>query len=392
MSRLSAIFVALSLGACGGKGFGSICDQIPAPAVCMQACDSQPGAPNTCPAGYHCSPDGKCDAQCTVGGGQCGDGYLCTPDGTCESTGNAGDAGPDSACPAVHFTPTKTTPSIELVLDRSGSMGDPNNNINGVSRYEVLHQALTGAMGAVTTAQAGVYFGAALFAGNQAPCLNLDGYTAPRALNNASVINQLIVDKPAGTRGSTPTADALTLVTADFATNPPPPGSPPIILLATDGAPNSCDGNGGTGPSIDATKAAYTAGIRTFIIGLAGLNEQYLQDIANAGTGSATGQTPNCPTCAPYYTADDTDSLVNAFNTIINGVLSCDLAISGMVDPATASSGIVTLNGMTLTYGTDWTIDPNGRLIHLIGNACTILKTTSNPVVDAAFACGSVLL
>lgn len=356
----------------------------------MQACDSQPGAPNTCPTGYHCSPDGKCDAQCTPGGSECGSGYLCTPDGTCESTGSPRDAGPDASCPAVHFTPTKTTPSIELVLDRSGSMIQ--NKINGVTRYEVLRNALTGAMGAVTASQAGVYFGAALFAGDQSPCLNLAGFTAPRVLNNAAAINTLINDHQPATNGSTPTADALLQVTADFAANPPPSGSPPIILLATDGAPNSCVGGGGTGPSIDATKAAYTAGIRTFIVGFAGLNTQYLQDIANAGTGAATGLTPNCPTCSPYYVASDPDSLVDAFNTIINGVLSCDLAITGMVDPATASTGVVTLNGMTLTYGTDWTIDPNGRIIHLIGNACTILKTTANPVVDAAFACGTVLL
>ena len=53
----------------------------------MQACDSQPGAPNTCPAGYHCTPDGHCDAECTAGGGQCGDGYTCTSDGNCQGSG-----------------------------------------------------------------------------------------------------------------------------------------------------------------------------------------------------------------------------------------------------------------------------------------------------------------
>lgn len=356
----------------------------------MQACDSQPGAPNTCPTGYHCSPDGKCDAQCTPGGSECGDGYRCTADGTCESTGNPGGGGPDANCPAVHFTPSKVTPSIELVLDRSGSMVD--NKIGSQTRYQVLHDALTGAMGAVTTSQGGVYFGAALYAGDQSPCLNLAGFTVPRAVNNASAIDTLIRDHQPVSGGSTPTADAITKVTADFAANPPPAGSPPIILLATDGAPNSCGGSGGTGPSINATQAAYSAGIRTFIIGLAGLNTQYLQDIANAGTGGATGRSPNCATCSPFYTANDPASLVAAFNSIIGGVLSCDLAISGQVDPATASSGTVTLNGMPLTYGTDWTIDPNGRTIHLLGNACNVLKTTPNPVVDAAFNCGSVLL
>ena len=54
-------------------------------------------------------------------------------------------------------------------------------------------------------------------------------------------------------------------------------------------------------------------------------------------------------------------------------------------------NGTVTLNGMTLTYGTDWTVDPNGMVIHLLGNACNTLKASSNPNVDASFPCGSVI-
>jgi hypothetical protein len=168
--------------------------------------------------------------------------------------------------------------------------------------------------------------------------------------------------------------------------NPPPTGSPPIILLATDGEPNNCSNGPDGGASVAAVKAAYTAGIRTFIIGLANLNTQFLQQIANAGEGVTSGQ-PN----AQYYTANSPQSLVTAFNSIINGVLSCDLAISGQVDPATAKNGTVTLNGMTLMYGTDWVVDPNGMVIHLLGNACNTLKNSTSPVVDASFPCGSVI-
>jgi hypothetical protein len=50
----------------------------------MTMCDPQPGAANTCPAGYHCAPDGYCDALCTPGGNECGDGYICTSDGRCQ--------------------------------------------------------------------------------------------------------------------------------------------------------------------------------------------------------------------------------------------------------------------------------------------------------------------
>jgi len=54
----------------------------------MTTCDATPGAPNTCPGGYHCTPDGKCDALCTPGGNECGDGYTCTSDGQCQAPGS----------------------------------------------------------------------------------------------------------------------------------------------------------------------------------------------------------------------------------------------------------------------------------------------------------------
>lgn len=279
-------------------------------------------------------------------------------------------------------------------------MGDPipgappNERVGG---YKTLRAALTGPTGAVTAAQANVYFGAALYAGDQLPCLNFAGYTAPRALNNAAAIDALIASHTPD--GHTPTGKAVELVTADFVAHPPPANSSPIILLATDGLPtdgnpaNACGADvKDNGPSIAAVTAAYTAGIRTFIIGLADLNPQFLQDIANVGAGKASGSAPNCPTCEPFYTANDTTSLTNALNSIISGVISCDLEISGKVDPAAANTGTVKLSGAQLVYGTDWTVDANGKTIHLLGAACRTLKTSPGATVDAEFPCGVVLL
>lgn len=88
-SRLALACLLLAAGgaaACGGDSpsHPSLCEtQVPAPPACMTACDPTPGAPVTCPGGYHCTPDGTCDAQCHPGGTECGDGYRCTPDGSC---------------------------------------------------------------------------------------------------------------------------------------------------------------------------------------------------------------------------------------------------------------------------------------------------------------------
>lgn len=119
MNRLHYAFLTAALalgGGCGPKEFGSLCDDpSSAPATCNEACDPLPGAANSCPSGWHCSPDGFCDAQCTASGGQCGDGYTCTADGSCVDDGTPGENGPDANCPAINFTPMPTTDRKSVV-------------------------------------------------------------------------------------------------------------------------------------------------------------------------------------------------------------------------------------------------------------------------------------
>ncbi|MBV8758579.1 MAG: VWA domain-containing protein [Deltaproteobacteria bacterium] len=293
------------------------------------------------------------------------------------NTGGGGGGGPDASCPAVHFMATQVTPSIQLLIDRSGSM-DTNLPNTNTSRYQAMHDALVGANGVVSSLQNKVYFGASLFSAD-APCPKL--YSQSRAMANASTIKTLIESQAPG--GNTPTAPSIDAVVADFAANPPPMGSPPVIVLATDGLPNSCNANDDTtAQTVVAAQHAYSAGIRVFVLGIAGVNDSFLRQVADAGVGMAN---------APYYTANSPAQLQSAFQQIIGGVVSCDLMISGNIDPNQASGGTVTLNGQTLMYGTDWTL-VGGNTIHLQGAACDRLKNSASPTVDASFPCGSVIL
>lgn len=389
MSLFRVAGLLLLFAACGGNNHNgqSVCqNQVPPPVECMTACDPAPGAANTCPTGYHCTPDGHCDALCTPGGDECGGGYHCSDDGNCVQNGDDGGVTIDMPCPAVVFTPMKTTPSVELVVDRSGSM---NGTDFPPTRFQAEVSALFGAGGAVTGNQANVFFGALMYAGDQ-PCPALNNLKTARALNNANAIQTLLTNNPP-INGSTPTADAVNAAVADYAAAPPPAGSPPYILLTTDGLPNSCSNGNDNGQSVNAAKAAFNAGIQLFILGLAGINDQFLQDMANAGQGLNTGQNPGCAQCAPFFTANDPAQLTAALNAIINGIVSCDLMLNGTIDDGQAASGTVTVNGMMLMFGTDWIL-VNGNIIRLVGAACDNFKNSTNPTVQATFPCGSVIL
>lgn len=388
MKRVCRILLAVSLAACGGKAGDNttLCDGTASePAACSQACDPSPNAPNTCPSGYHCNQAGVCDALCVIGDDRCPAGTKCSADGYCndDGTGIAGTV--DADCPAIHFTPTRVTPSIELVLDRSGSMAG--------TRYNSLKTALFDPTnGAIVNTQAQVYFGEMLFSGSQTPCtdgppgsLNITNFsTNGRVLNNATAMSTLTTSVP-GPSGSTPTSAALdTAATLFTGANAPPAGSPPIILLATDGEPNACDGSGDSGRSVSSTAQNYADGIRTYVIGIdQDVGKDFLQAIANAGVGKTSG--------APYYVATNPQELTDAFNAIITSAISCDVTINQMVDPASAPHATVTLNGTTLVYGTDWTLGSDKMTIHIQGAACATLKNTPGADVEATFPCGSVI-
>jgi hypothetical protein len=384
MNRMSVGFIAaIALSGCGSKEVGSKCSQDPPPIECSMPCDPTPGAANTCPAGWHCGANGTCESQCAPGSSECGDGYSCTADGKCIDGTIVEPPPPDMACPAVMFTPMPKTPSILLLLDRSGSMSTTDVS---PTRYRAMRNALVDTTnGIVTQLESKAYFGSSLYtcSGN-----SLDLKDVPRALNNASVLRTSL--DAYGPSGNTPTADALNAAVASFSTTPAPPDSPPVIVLATDGEPNSCPGNVSAEQaktnSVNAAKSAYNAGIPVYVLAIATGNNSHFQDVANAGQGWQPGD-PN----VTYYPVNNAADLKNAFQTIINGVISCDLSLTATIDETQAMDGTLTINGVTQTFGTDWIL-VGGNTIRVQGAACTTLKTTTNPDVQATFPCGSILL
>ncbi|MEZ4365840.1 MAG: VWA domain-containing protein [Kofleriaceae bacterium] len=397
---LSTLFGALLIG-CGSGSTRLLgpCEVDPPDPACGLECEPPPAA-NTCPFGFHCNLVSECDAACTQGGDECGAGQRCSSDGFCELIGGPdADRGPDADCPSIDFMATQTIPTVQLLVDRSGSMLSSIGGGSSTTRWDAVKSALLDpADGVVTNLQSQVVFGLSVYTntntgtGMAGVCPAVDS-TATRALNNLGPITQVMDDTPpiAPNQGGTPTGPSIDAIVADFAATPPADGSPPIIVLATDGqpfiCPNNDDGDLGQVQAIEAAQRAYEAGIRLFILAVGnGLNASHQQKVANAGVGLD----PDTGT-APYYRADSPAELTSAFGSIINGVQSCELDIDGQIDPALASQGTVTLNGGTLVYGSDWQA-VDGDTIELIGAACEILKGQPNPTVTANFPCNVVII
>jgi len=382
--------------ACGSKNPGTPpCESSNPPPSCSVACD--PAAPD-CPRGSYCSDSGTCTLDCTPGGDECGPDQQCTDDGHCIPI----EVGPDANCPSVNFTATPTIPTVQLLLDQSGSMIDPYGTSG--NRWDGLRYALIDPTdGVVRKLEQKVVFGVTLYSGvsqdqngtqvGVAPCPRL--ISRGRQLNNYPAIKNLL--QAQNPIEDTPTAESIDAVRADFAAKPPASGSPPIIVLATDGLPDTCADadppnqtrqNAANAVTVTAAQNAYAAGIKLFFlfVGDAGQAGTHPQRMANAGAG----QNVNTGT-APYYEATDPAALTAAFNQIIGGALSCDLDLDGNVDASQASSGTVILNGTPLSYPTDWTL-VDSNTIRLLGAACTTLMNSAMPSVTAEFPCGAVIL
>jgi hypothetical protein len=397
---VASIAFTVVLAACGSKVGNGPCDSPNPPPECAQACDPAPGAPSTCPAGFHCSPDGLCYAACTPGGSECGSNARCTDDGTCVPIDGDASLGPDADCPSVNFTATPITPTVQLVLDQSGSMVEA---YGSTDRWNAMVNALVDpTTGVVANLESNVVFGATLYSGTSAddgtglqvgipPCPAL--ISRPRVVNNFTSIAQML--NAADPIEDTPTAPTIDAVIADFVANPPMAGSPPIIVLATDGLPDTCENadprnaaeqTAANATAVAAAQRSWTAGIPLFYLSVGDdVTNAHAQAMANAGAGldPATGT-------AMFYRANNPAELTAAFNSIIGGVLSCELDLDGQVDPTQGSSGMVTLNGVPLDFGTDWEL-VDGDTIRLLGAACDTLMMSTNPSVTAVFPCGAVV-
>lgn len=371
LAGLSAALMALGSGCSGDPGDGN-----------NAQCASD-GAP--CAAGQVCNSDGLCGPAGTGGsGGSSSAGVEFV--GSSSSTGTGGDL-PDS-CADVTVTFDKQIPTVVLLIDQSGSMTE---SFGGGTRWNVLYDTLMDpGTGLVKALESDVRFGLALYtsedgnAGGTCPMLT----EVPITLGNYDAIDA--VYSLAHPKGDTPTGESIDAVAAKLDAVSEP--GPKVIVLATDGEPDTCavpNPQHGQSESIAAAQAAFAKDIRTFIISVGSdVGVQHLQDVANAGVGLPVGG----PDKAPYYVGLNQQALIDAFTNIIQGVRTCVFTLNGKVDPTMASQGKVTIDGQSISYGGSdgWKLNSPTE-IEIVGASCDLVQTGEHTIA-ITFPCGSVEL
>jgi hypothetical protein len=403
MVRMRAQLAGLAIA--GVLAFAASCgDDVPESLI--TPCESMPGkcgatcmTDANCSPGTYCSVAGTCTADCTPSGNQCGVGNSCMPNGRCQSginlDGSAGSGSGDGSvrdgCVNVTLQLKKTVPTVVLLVDQSGSMTE---GFSGGNRWDVLRDALMDAQtGIVARLENDVRFGLALYSSRDE---NSDGVVEGAcplltevavALGNYQAINNIYAG--ADPIDETPTGDSLRAVATDLI--PMQSDGPKVIVLATDGEPDTCEQpnpQNGQAESIAAAEFAHQNNIQTYIIsvGEGTVSLGHLQDMANAGQGLPVGGAQN----AEYYEANNQAALEQAFNEIINGVRDCRLKLNGQVDASKASQGRVTLDGQPLGFedANGWRLN-NPTEIELLGTACEAIKTGDHDV-RVVFPCGVV--
>jgi len=318
------------------------------------------------------------------------------PDGQSSDTGAPGDTNTPfdfETCAGVEVEFTPTIPTIILLVDRSSSM---ETQFGDTDRWNAVQDVLfNDDYGVVTRYEEAVRFGIVTynseggFAGGECPIL----HPVEPMLSNASEMEMLLASELPS--GDTPTGESVEGVVPLFSTVVG--RTPKILLLATDGEPDTCEvpnPQEGQEESIAAVQGALQSGIQTFVLSVGSeVGEPHLQDLANAGVGLEVGGSEN----APFWKADAPDALSDAVNEIITGARPCVFGVQGAtIDPAKADQGVFLLNDTPLEYGgaDGWelhTTNPpcfnTGQCIELSGTACTTVQTDPDPVLQAGFPC-----
>jgi hypothetical protein len=406
---------------------------------CSQGLGRNCASNDDCHDGLICSELGHCAVPCDPGAeAACKGGAACRSSGTCPTDGDVvigvggapsepgagGDGsggGHDCIDVSVDFTPQ--IPTVVLLIDRSGSMNDgdgfgdavaqavtagtyelgdcPDITVNRRTvnpnnwRWNVVRDVLMNpTKGIIPPLEGSVRFGMSLYTSDQG---NLKVGSFPIEVDPNKVCPQLI-DVPFALNNYQPMLDAFKC--SDIAHDTPTgeslqaaaerlkafkePG-PKVIVLATDGEPDSCDCPNFSGAVPAQCKVAgYADTVKAQVVGIAKQihGEDVTVHVINVSTPSKTTLQEHLKQVADagggnVYPGFSPGALTAAFDDIINGARSCVIDLNGEIAQGKESSGVVTLDGDELQLDdkkNGWHVNSPSQ-IELLGKACDAIKS-----------------
>ena len=402
-------------GGTGGSGGTTLtCATLdPPPADCDKVCTSD----SQCEASF--CMNRKCIAYCTATEG-CGVGSTCdTNRGRCiPDVGTGGTAGTGNtggnSCQSVTITPIRSIPNIMFLVDQSASMvADFSEDED---RWEAAHTAITGIVS--DPLDDIVRFGLTTYTSRNGfqdsrTCPVLPTQIDFDFNNSATFDSEYPYTYPTADGEDTPTGDSIDALVGQLLPVLRDDG-PTIIVLATDGLPDSCECADNwpnpidntnsycegpptpTNPQVEAVNAAaaaHAAGIDVFPLWVGNLSSNptdptrvHMQAVANAGVGG-TGT---------VWVGDDPASLSAAFQSIVSDSISCDIQMDERFDDKVKAcdEGDVRLDGTPLACSdtNGWRVKPGvDDVIELVGSACDTLKS-GDVTFTAEFPCGAIVV
>ncbi len=333
----------------------------------------------------------------------------------------------DSA--AVNFVPQ--TPTVYVLVDRSGSMGTAQENFWGPLK--------AGLLPAIESLQNDVRFGFGTYSAGAAA-----GCTTGPVVDDLGVIGENNYEAIAAkynsyadpTTGETPTSYAVEEAVAILQADPSPGGR--FIALVTDGNPDFCDNVHapcGQDATVGAIQAAHAAGVSTLVFGLAAqtypIEPDVMNRFADAGIGlpvswpiaiapdanqnsqlyyECNGQSvwPTLPkaaggdTVGAYsptaggtmaFLGTDPAELVTALQATVEGLKSCifDLGDSGVeVTPDGEANGDIFVEDELIPLD-QWHMN-TPTVLELTGDACLRWQQPEVTKFFAGFSCAQIII
>lgn len=286
-------------------------------------------------------------------------------------------------CESVMLNVDELRPNVTLLVDQSGSMreGYPLEESTD-TRWSVVRAALLDPhSGVVPSLQESQRFGLVFytshngFSSGACPILN----EVRSATNNYDAIVALYDSMYPD--DDTPTGPAILEVVRRI--EKASRRGPEVILLVTDGDPDTCeqpDPQDGQPQAIAGAAAAYEAGIDFYVLGISSdISGDKLQQLANAGQGKPLdaiyGVSPDA--AQPFQAAGSVEGLTKQLRDILARVPLCEVELERHVSLDELRDSQVVLDGKPLTFG-----DPDGfrmkdrRHLEIAGAACERLRAT----------------